>query len=91
MNLAKDNEVTYETFYTTEYVKGLEKQVETLNKLVKAKDTYIKRLENLMQDLIKKNIWYRPAFYASKYAYKSKINKLKGVIKSDRNKSKRYN
>lgn len=80
-DLAKNNEVTYGTFYTTEYVEGLEKQVETLNKLVKAKDTYIKRLENLMQHLIKKNIWYRPAFYASKYVYKNKINRLKGSDK----------
>lgn len=82
MDLAKDNDkMVYGTFYTTEYVKGLEKQVETLNKLVKAKDTYIKKLENLMQDLIKKNIWYRPAFYASKYVYKNEINKLKGSDK----------
>ena len=81
MNLAKDNEVTYGTFYTTEYVEGLEKQVETLNKLVKIKDTYIKKLEDLMQILYRKNIWYKPAFYASKYVYKSKINKLKGVDK----------
>ena len=80
-DLAKDNEVTYGTFYTTDYVKGLEKQVETLNKLVKAKDTYIKKLEDLMQCLIRKNIWYKPAFYASKYVYKSEINKLKGSDK----------
>lgn len=80
-DLAKDNIITYGTIYTTEYVKGLEEQVETLNELVKAKDIYIKKLEDLMQNVIKKNIWYRLPFYASKYVYRNKINKLKGVDK----------